>query len=175
MVAYPIAFASKCTSRVEEKHAPFLLEFAALKFAFNSFKQIGMGQAVEIETDCKALSELLGNKKISSTHERWQESIIAHRIVDVRHKPGKQNTVCDTLSRKWQYREEENVEGRETIIDPGWESHKGLVAEVSLLVDDDSSRRALERYELDPYFGDIVQYLVLGAVSGDDLTRSSVE
>ncbi|KAG8721802.1 hypothetical protein FRC11_002852, partial [Ceratobasidium sp. 423] len=32
-VTYPIAFAYKRTSRMEERHQPFLLEFAALKFA----------------------------------------------------------------------------------------------------------------------------------------------
>ncbi|QRV79931.1 Retrovirus-related Pol polyprotein from transposon opus [Ceratobasidium sp. AG-Ba] len=174
-VTYPLAFASKRTSRAEEKYAPFLLEFAALKFALDSFEQIIMGQSIEIETDCKALADLLGNKKLSTTHERWRESIIAHRIVDVRHRPGAENPVCDALSRVWQYREDEHVQGREWSVEPEWEAHKGLLAEVSLLLEDDESRKVLERFEHDPYFGEIVQYLVLGGVAGDDLARSSVE
>ncbi|QRW02375.1 integrase core domain protein [Ceratobasidium sp. AG-Ba] len=157
------------------KYAPFLLEFAALKFALDSFEQIIMGQSIEIETDCKALADLLGNKKLSTTHERWRESIIAHRIVDVRHRPGAENPVCDALSRVWQYREDEHVQGREWSVEPEWEAHKGLLAEVSLLLEDDESRKVLERFEHDPYFGEIVQYLVLGGVAGDDLARSSVE
>ncbi|KAG8723900.1 hypothetical protein FRC09_001303 [Ceratobasidium sp. 395] len=35
--------------------------------------------------------------------------------------------------------------------------------------------KALDRYKRDPYFGEIVQYLVLGAVGSDDITKSNVE
>ncbi|KAG8724335.1 hypothetical protein FRC09_020068 [Ceratobasidium sp. 395] len=175
MVTYPIAFASKRTSRTEEKYAPFLLEFAALKFACISFEQIIMGQAIEVETDCEALANFIRNKKMSSTHEQWGETIMGHRIVDVRHRPGVENVVCDVLSRQWQYREDEEAEGRETTVELEWEAHGGLLADLSLLVDDEESRKVLDRFENDPYFGEIVQYLVLGGVAGDDLTRSSVE
>ncbi|KAG8723899.1 hypothetical protein FRC09_001302 [Ceratobasidium sp. 395] len=142
-VSYPVAFASKRTSRTEENYAPFLIEFAALKFAFDSVEQIVMGQSVELETDCKALADLLGNKKLTSPHERWRESIIAHRITAVRHRPGVENPVCNALSRKWQYREEDEGEGRDETVDPSWEAHKGLLEEVSLLVDDESSKKAV--------------------------------
>ncbi|CCO36463.1 Retrovirus-related Pol polyprotein from transposon opus Includes: RecName: Full=Protease [Rhizoctonia solani AG-1 IB] len=91
-VTYPIAFASKRTSRSEEKYPPFLLEFAALKFGCDEFDNLIYGQPIEIETDCKALADLLGNNKLNSTHERWRESITARNIVAVRHKPGIENT-----------------------------------------------------------------------------------
>lgn len=176
VVSYPIAFASKRTSRTEENYAPFLLEFAALKFGFDSFEPIVMGQEIEVETDCKALADLLGNKKLGSTHERWRESIIAHRIVAVRHRPGIENPVCDALSRQWQYRaDEEGGEGREESVDPDWEAYKGLVADVHLLVEDTGSGKVLERFTGDEYFGEITQYLVLGTVYGDDMTPSNVE
>ncbi|QRV96745.1 Retrovirus-related Pol polyprotein from transposon opus [Ceratobasidium sp. AG-Ba] len=174
-VLYPIGFASKRTSRTEENYAPFVLEIAALKFSFDSFEQILMGQEVEVETDCKALADLLGNKKLSSTHERWRESIIAHRITAVRHRAGVENTVCDALSRKWQYREEDEGEGRQESVDPSWEAHKGLAEEMFWLVEDEGSKKVLERFEKDTYFGEIVQYLVLGVVYGDDITPSNVE
>ncbi|QRV90331.1 Retrovirus-related Pol polyprotein from transposon opus [Ceratobasidium sp. AG-Ba] len=175
-VLYPVGFASKRTSRTEENYAPFVLEIAALKFAFDNFEQILMGQEVEVETDCKALADLLGNKKINSTHERWRESIISHRIIAVRHRAGVENTVCDALSRKWQHREEaEEGEGRDETIDPSWEAHKGMAEEMFWLVEDEGSRKVLERFEKDTYFGEIVQYLVLGVVYGDDVTPKSVE
>ncbi|QRW07877.1 Retrovirus-related Pol polyprotein from transposon opus [Ceratobasidium sp. AG-Ba] len=82
-VMYPVAFASKRTSRTEERYIPFLLEFAALKFALDEFDNMIFGQAIELKTDCKALADLLGHDKLNSTHERWRESIIARNIVAV--------------------------------------------------------------------------------------------
>ena len=52
---HPIAFASKRTSKSEEKYKPFLLEFVELKFALDKFSDTIWGFPVEIETDCQAL------------------------------------------------------------------------------------------------------------------------
>jgi hypothetical protein len=82
---------------MEEQYILLLLEFAALKHTLDDFDHIIHSQRIEIETDCKALADLLGNNKLNSTHERWRESIIACNIVVVRHKPGTENQVCDTL------------------------------------------------------------------------------
>ncbi|QRV74718.1 Retrovirus-related Pol polyprotein from transposon opus [Ceratobasidium sp. AG-Ba] len=109
-VMYPVAFASKRTSRTEERYIPFLLEFAALKFAMDELDPIIFGREIEIETDCKALAELLGNGKTNSTHERWRESIIARNISAVRHLPGTENRLCDGLSRMYEGRPD-NDEG----------------------------------------------------------------
>ena len=68
---HPIAFASKRTSTSGEKYKPFLLEFAALKFAFNKFLDIVYGYLVKVRTDCQALHNVLMNDKLSATHTRW--------------------------------------------------------------------------------------------------------
>ncbi|KAG9102948.1 hypothetical protein FRC06_000692 [Ceratobasidium sp. 370] len=57
----------------------------------------------------------------------------------------------------------------------GWEAYKGLVEEVNLLVEDEGSGKVLEKFEKDAYFGEIVQFLVLGTVYGDDLTPKKIE
>lgn len=93
----------------------------------------------------------------------------------VRHRPGVENPVCDALSRKWQYRDGDEGDGREKSVDPDWEAHKGLVAEVQLLVEDLGAGDILKRFEKDTYFGDIVRYLVLGTAAGDDLTAANIE
>ena len=80
---HPIAFASKRTSPAEEKYKPFLLEFAALKYTFDKFSDIVYGYPVEVETDCQALRDVLMNDKLSATHARWRDSVLAHNIVDV--------------------------------------------------------------------------------------------
>ena len=52
---HPIAFCSKHTSRSKERYKPFMLEFAALKFALNEFADLTYGSPIIIVTDCKAL------------------------------------------------------------------------------------------------------------------------
>ena len=97
----PIAFASKRTSTAEKNYKPFLLEFAALKFGLDHFSDLIWGFLVEIETDCKALKDVLSSNTISAAHARWRDRIIAHNIVAVRHVPGHLNVVADGLSHQW--------------------------------------------------------------------------
>ncbi|QRW11108.1 Retrovirus-related Pol polyprotein from transposon opus [Ceratobasidium sp. AG-Ba] len=160
-VMYPIAYASKRTSRTEERYIPFLLEFAALKFACDEFDSLIFGQPIELETDCKALADLLGNNKLNSTHERWRESIIARNIVAVRHLPGKDNKACDALSRMYEGRpDSDEGAGRDEDIDPGWESKKGLVNDMYHLVADTQTAELLRRFEEDEYFSEILLHLL---------------
>jgi len=77
---HPLGFASKRTSKAEEKYKPFLLEFVALKFGLDKFSDIIWGFPVEIETDCQALRNHLMNDKLSATHARWRDGILAHQI-----------------------------------------------------------------------------------------------
>ena len=80
---HPLGFASKRTSKTEEKYKPFLLEFTALKFGLDKFSDIIWGFPVEVETDCQALRDHLMNDKLSATHARWRDRILAHQITDV--------------------------------------------------------------------------------------------
>ena len=95
---HPISYCSKRTSRSEERYEPFLLEFAALKFCLDEFDPYIYGSPIEIETDCQALRDCLLKEKISTHHSRWKESILAHNIIDIRHRPGVENAVADGLS-----------------------------------------------------------------------------
>ncbi|TFY82945.1 hypothetical protein EWM64_g1070 [Hericium alpestre] len=97
---HPIAFASKRTSSSEEKYKPFLLEFAALKFALDKFSDIIWGFPVIVETDCQALRDVLLSDGLNSIHARWRDGILAYQIIDVKHVPGRLNVVADGLSRK---------------------------------------------------------------------------
>ena len=98
---HPIAFASKQTSMSEEKYKPFLLEFAALKFAFDKFSDIVYGYPMKVRTDCQALRDVLMNDKLSAMHARWQDSMLAHNIIDVQHVPGVTN-IADGLSHQYE-------------------------------------------------------------------------
>ena len=130
---HPVAFASKRTSRTEEKYKSFLLEFAALKFSLDKFSDIVWGFPIEIETDCQALRDLLLNDKLSAAHARWRDGIIAHQIIDVRHIPGKTNHT-DGLSRQWTQGSERKVtDGSSWIVNPDWETRTGLVHDIFTL------------------------------------------
>lgn len=80
---HPISFTSKRTPSSEEKYKPFLLEFAALKYSFHKFADIMYGYPMEVETDCQALRDILLSDKLSVTHARWRDGVLAHNIVDV--------------------------------------------------------------------------------------------
>jgi hypothetical protein len=109
---HPIAFTSKRTSVSEEKYKPFLLEFAALKFTFDKFSDIVYGYPVEVETDCQALRDTLMNDKLSATHARWRDGVLAHNIVDVRHIPGITN-IADGISRQYENTPKSGRDGSE--------------------------------------------------------------
>jgi hypothetical protein len=94
----PIAFTSKCTSASKQKYKPFLLEFTALKFGLEKFSDIVWDFPVEIETDCQNLRGLLLNDHMNIAHTWWRDRILAHRIINVRHVPGKLNVIADRLS-----------------------------------------------------------------------------
>lgn len=54
MHVHPVAFGSKCSSRLEERYKPYLLEFTGLKFGLDKFGDLTYGSPVEVETDCQA-------------------------------------------------------------------------------------------------------------------------
>ncbi|QRV96866.1 Retrovirus-related Pol polyprotein from transposon opus [Ceratobasidium sp. AG-Ba] len=163
-VTYPIAFASKRTSRTEERYIPFLLEFAALKFALDEFDNIIFGWVIELEMDCKALADLLGNAKLNLTHKRWRQSVVARNIIAVPHKLGSENQVADALSRIYENRpNDDSGPGRLEEVDPGWESAKELINDMYLLLNDNKTAALLNRFQDDEHFLEIITHLLFKA------------
>ena len=127
---HPIGFASKQTSKTEEKYKPFLLKFAALKFGLDKFADTTWGFPIEVETDCQALRDHLLNDKLSATHARWRDGILAHQITDVRHVPGRLNVVADGLSRANEGANKDNNNGSEWTVSEDWETNTGLTHDI---------------------------------------------
>ena len=156
---HPIGFASKRTSRTEEKYKSFLLEFAALKFCLDKFSDILWGFPVEIETDCQALRDMLLNDKLVSAHARWRDGILAHQIIDVRHIKGKNNSV-DGISRQWAPGSERtSTDGSAWSVNPDWEERTGLVHDIFTVTPTDGTdlTDALEtRFATEPLFLQVV-------------------
>jgi len=124
--AHPIAFASKRTSVAEARYKPFLLEFAALKFSLDKFNNIIWGFPVEIETDCKALQDVLMSDTLNATHARWCDGVLAHNIVEVRHIPGRVNLVGDGISRKDEGQAHQKDDGSSWSVVPDREHAQGI-------------------------------------------------
>ena len=155
---HPIAFASKRTSAAEEKYKPFLLEFAALKFAFDKFSDIVYGYPVEVETDCQALRDVLMNNKLSATHARWRDGVLAHNIVDVRHIPGVTN-IADGLSWQFEGTPKSAGDGSEWDVDSDWESRAGLVFGINYAAISPTTQSLQNRFATTPLFRDVIEAL----------------
>jgi hypothetical protein len=157
---HPLAFASKRTSRTEEKYKPFLLEFAALKFSLDKFSNIIWGFPVEIETDCQALRDVLLNDKLNAAHARWRDGILAQQIVDVRHVPGKINVVADGISRKWEGSPRQIGDGSEWTVCEDWEASTGLVNDILHVALDGDMVQLKERFKNEPVFTEVLDALL---------------
>ena len=155
---HPIAFASKRTSTSEEKYKPFLLEFAALKYSFDKFSDIVYGYPVEVETDCQALRDILMNDKLSATHARWRDGVLAHNIVDVRHIPGVTN-IADGISRQYENTPKSGHDGSEWNVDSDWESGAGLTYGINCMSIPTSTQTLRDRFTNTPLFRDVVDAL----------------
>ena len=129
-VIHPIGFSSKRTSPAEEKYMPFILEFAALKHCLDKFRDVIWGYPVELETDCQALRDHLLSTTLNSTHARWRDAVLAHNIVDIRHRPGRLNVVADGLSRKFVNLPTEPGDGHEWTVSQDWEARTGLANDI---------------------------------------------
>jgi hypothetical protein len=159
---HPIGFASKRTSKTEEKYKPFLLEFAALKFGLDKFSDITWGFPIEVETDCQALRDHLMNDKLSATHARWRDGILAHQIIDVRHVPGRLNVVADGLSRASEGTDHEEGDGSEWTVPEDWESNVGLTHDIFQLTDANKPEVAKlrERFKKEPIFAEVIDAIL---------------
>ena len=159
---HPLGFASKRTSRAEEKYKPFLLEFAALKFGLDKFSDITWGFPIEIETDCQALRDHLLNDKLSATHARWRDGILAHHIIDVRHVPGRLNVVADGLSRANERTMNEHGDGSEWTVSEDWESNVGLTHDIFHTMDANTPiiAKLRERFKEEPIFAEVIDAIL---------------
>ena len=166
---HPIAFASKRTSKTEEKYKPFLLEFAALKFGLDKFSDTIWGFPVEVETDCQALRDHLMNDKLSATHARWRDGILAHQIIDVRHVPGRINVVADGLSRASEGLPQDNDDGSQWTVSEDWEATAGLTHDIFFTTDPSLPEvsQLRERFQNEPLFLEVVE-AILGLDQGKD-------
>ena len=155
---HPFTFASKRTSTSEEKYKPFLLKFAALKYAFNKISDIVYGYPVEVETDCQALHDVLMNDKLSATHARWRDGVLAHNIVDVHHILGI-TSITDGLSRQYENTPKSERDGSKWEVELEWESGAGLVYGINCVLISPATQNLQDHFSATPIFWNIIDAL----------------
>ncbi|VDC01729.1 unnamed protein product [Peniophora sp. CBMAI 1063] len=162
---HPIAFASKRTSKSEAKYPPFLLELAALKMSLDKFSDIIWGFAIEVETDCQALRDVLHSTKLNAHYARWRDGVLSHQIVAVRHIPGRTNVVADGISRQFDGIPRQDGDGSEWEVCEDWEAVTGLMHDIFGVSPLDRvlpirEPGLCERFKNEPLFLDVIDALL---------------
>ena len=96
----PVAYASKSLNPTEQEYPQIEKEMYAIVFGAQRFHQYIYGRPVEVITDHKPLEAIL-KTPLSAAAPLLQRMILRLQKYDVnvRHKPGKEIPVGDTLSR----------------------------------------------------------------------------
>jgi hypothetical protein len=102
------------------------------------------------------------NNKLSATHTRWQDGILAHQITDVRHVPGCLNVVADGLSRASEGTSNKEGDGSEWSVSEDWEATKGLTHNIFHATDASNLEmaRLRERFKNEPIFAEVIDALL---------------
>jgi len=111
--------------------------------------------------DCQALHDILLSDKLSMTHARWRDGVLAHNIVDVRHIPGKIN-IADGISRQYEYEGMEKILGdsSEWTVTPDWEGVTGLVHDLYHIAKLQDLMTLKERFKEEPLYLDVIDAIV---------------
>ena len=107
------------------------------------------------------------NDKLSATHARWRDGVLAHNIVDVRHIPGITN-IADGISRQFENTPKSVGDGSEWDVEPNWESRAGLVFNINCMTIPPATQNLQDHFTTTPLFRDVVNALE-GIQSGLEL------
>ena len=113
----PLALFSKKLCPAEQKYSPFGRELLAMYLSVKRFEGLLIGQKACVYTDHKPLVRAIHvSHNKHSPREARHLSYITEICDDIRHIPGKQNTVADCLSRFNQINSVTAVEDLESLI-----------------------------------------------------------
>jgi hypothetical protein len=96
---YAVAYVSRTNSRAESSFSSYEGELSAVVYAVQKFRYYLWGQRFELITDSKAMELLTTTAKLRNKLARWS-LVLAEYDFAITHRPGKENTVPDLLSRK---------------------------------------------------------------------------
>ena len=108
----------------------------------------------------------LSAKTLPLAHDRWREAILGFDIRGFIHRPGRENTVADCLSRAaLPYQGDPTTPDWMSVSETEAERRAGLrqaqTAKILLLDEATDLEAVMHRYGGNPYFGPIVRFLLL--------------
>eukprot|EP00873_Tetraselmis_striata_P017409 jgi/Tetstr1/437673/TSEL_026340.t1 len=98
-VEYAVSFASRMNTPVEADLSSYEGEVGAVVWAVQRFRYYLYGNHFQLITDCKAMEWLRTTARLRGKLARWS-LILAEYDFSIKHRPGKDNTVPDLLSRR---------------------------------------------------------------------------
>lgn len=112
------------------------------------------------------------NDKLSATHARWRDGILAHQITDVRHVPGRLNVVADGLSRANEGTSHNEGDGSEWTVSEDWENSMGLTHDIFHTSEACTPEMTTlrDRFRNEPIFAEVIDAL-LELDQGNSLKR----
>lgn len=115
-----------------------------------------------METDCQALRDHLLNNKLSATHTRWRDGILAHQITDIWHIPGRLNVVADGLSQANEGTKNEEGDGSDWMVSEDWEANMGLTHDIFHLMAARMPEMAQlrEHFNNEPIFAEVIDAIL---------------
>ena len=112
----PIAYFSRALTDTETRYASIEREMLAVVSALERFHQYTFGRFTQVVSDHKPL-EMIVKKNLSKAPKRLQGMLlrIQKYNYDIKYSPGKTMVLADTLSRAYQPRQPDNIEGYEEV------------------------------------------------------------
>ena len=95
---HPISYASSTLSAVESRYSAVEKECLAVRFGIDQFHTYIEGRKFTIQTDHAALEYLDNMKTNNNKLWRWKCALAAYDF-NIKHRPGKENSNADALSR----------------------------------------------------------------------------
>jgi hypothetical protein len=113
---------------------------------------------VEVKTNFQALCNILMNDKLSATHAKWRDGVLAHNIVDVRHIPGITN-IANGISRQYKDTQKMGKDGSGWDVDSDWKSRAGLVYGINCVSIPPATQSLCDCFATSPLFQDVINAL----------------
>jgi len=96
---HPVEYIFKKLISYQQKYEVHIKELYAIVTSLEHWNHYISGRHVVFETDHHPLKYIKTQKNLSHMHARWLDTISEYDI-EIRYKPGKENTIADGLSRR---------------------------------------------------------------------------
>ena len=95
---HPVAFASKTLDKAQKNYHSSKLEFLALKWAVDHFKEFLRHKPFVVRTDNNPLTYIMTTPNLTATGHRWVSELASYEF-SLEYQKGVDNSVADALSR----------------------------------------------------------------------------